>query len=319
MLKAYSVFNDLNEEACKIIKSVGVQLDIADSNIRPNKEELIELFRQYDILIIGVKEKITKEMIEQLSSKKIIATLSIGLDHIDEELIKNDLIKVINCPNSNVISVAEHIFGLIFALKKNIIEANDISINGGNKTNLSRRSNDINKSTIGVIGAGKISREVIRIAKAFNMKICCNTLHPKKHQDLIKQNIKFIDLNDLLSNSDIITINIPLNRKTKNLISREKISLMKKNATFINTSRDEIVDIEELIRYADRNTTFNVGLDIDIDKYKSIFNKKRSNVIITPHIAGVSEEAINRMDIELANNIKDYLCNKENLGVDPNE
>ena len=312
MLKAYSVFNDLNEEACAIIKSTGVQLDIADTNIRPNKEELIDLLNKYDILIIGVKEKITEDMFKQLNGKKIIATLSIGLDHIDEALLKNDFVKVINCPNSNVISVAEHILGLIFALKKNIIEANNISIVGGNKTNLSRRSNDINGSTLGLIGAGKISREFIRIAKAFNMKIYCNTLHPQNHKDLIDENVEFVDLNNLLAKSDIITINIPLNSKTKNLISKEKIKLMKKTATFINTSRDEIVDINELIKYADNNPTFNVGLDIDTEKYSNIFNKKRNNVIITPHIAGVSEEAIKRMDIELANNIKEYLSNMNN-------
>ena len=312
MLKAYSVFKDLNKEACEIIKTAGAELDISNSSLRPNKEELIDLFSRYDILIIGVKEIFTKDMLDLVNDKKIIATLSIGLDHIDESFFKNDLVKIINCPNSNVISVAEHIFSLILGLKKRIIEANDISINGGNKTNLSRRSNDISNSTIGVIGAGKISREVIKIGKVFNMKICCNTLHPEKHKDLIKQNVEFMNLNDLLSNSDIITINIPLNERNKNLISKEKIKLMKKTATFINTSRAELVDMEALIKYADENATFNVGLDIDVEEYKEILRKRRNNVIVTPHIGGVSEEAINRMDIELANNIKEYLLKDAN-------
>ncbi len=82
---------------------------------------------------------------------------------------------------------------------------------------------------------------------------------------------------------------------------------MKKTATFINTSRAEIVDINELLRYADENATFNVGLDIDIEDYKDILNTKRNNVIVTPHIAGVTKEAIKRMDVELANNIIEYL------------
>ena len=307
MLKAYSVFKDLDKKACEIIKKAGVQLDISDSNQRPNKEELIKLFNKYDILIIGVKEKFTKDMLEGLNDKKIIATLSVGLDHIDDEFFKTDSIKIINCPTSNVISVAEHIFSLILGLKKRIIEANDISISGGNKTNLSRRSNDINNSTIGIIGAGKISREVIKIATVFNMKIYCNTLNPEKHKDLLEQGVEFLSLDKLLSNSDIITVNIPLNDKNKNLISKDKIRLMKKSATFINTSRAEIVDIEELIKYAEENDTFNVGLDIDVEKYKEILSIKRNNVIVTPHIAGVTKEAIERMDIELANIIRSYL------------
>lgn len=178
---------------------------------------------------------------------------------------------------------------------------------GGNKKDLSRRSNDINGSTIGLIGAGKISREVIKIAKAFNMKVYCNTLNPENHKDLLEEGVEFIELDRLLAESDIISVNIPLTKDSKNLISKDKIKLMKKRATFINTSRAEIVDIQELINYADENESFNVGLDIDVEQYKDILSKKRNNVIVTPHIAGVSKEAINRMDLELANNIKVYL------------
>lgn len=307
MLKAYSVFKDLDRKACEILENVGVQLELSNFEERPNKEELIRLLNDYDILIIGVREKITKDMLEGVNTKKIIATLSIGTDHIDKSFFKSDLIKIINCQTSNVISVAEHIFSLILSLKKKIIEANDIAIKGGTKKDLSSRSNDISNSSIGIIGAGKISREVIKIAKAFNMKIYCNTLNPEKHQDLLKEGVEFSDLNTLLTNADIITVNIPLNEENKNLISKDKIRLMKKTATFINTSRAEIVDMNELIKYADANKTFNVGLDIDAENYKEILNKKRNNVIVTPHIAGVTKEAIKRMDVELANNIREYL------------
>ena len=85
---------------------------------------------------------------------------------------------------------------------------------------------------------------------------------------------------------------------------------MKKTTTFINTSRAEIVDVNELIRYADENKTFNVGLDIDVENYKDILSIERNNVIVTPHIAGVTQEAIKRMDVELSNEVVKYL--KEN-------
>lgn len=180
-------------------------------------------------------------------------------------------------------------------------------MNGGTKKDLSMRSNDISNSTIGIIGAGKISQEVIKIANVFNMKIYCNTLNPEKHKDLLEQGVEFLSLDELLSNSDIITVNIPLNKENKNLISKDKIRLMKKTTTFINTSRAEIVDMNELIRYANENATFNVGLDIDAENYKELLNTKRNNVIVTPHIAGITKEAIKRMDVELANSIREYL------------
>ena len=307
MLKAYSIFKDLDPKACEIITNVGIKLELSTKGERPDKEELIELLKNYDILIIGVKEKFTQDMLKEVKRKKIIATLSIGLDHIDKSFFESEYIKVINCPIANVISVAEHIFSLILSLKKRIIEANDISIKGGTKKDLSRRSQDISGSTIGIIGAGKIAKEVIKIAKVFDMKIVCYTLHPEKHQDLLEQDIQFLNLDELLSNADIITVNIPLNEASENLISNDKIRLMKKSATFINTSRAEIVDMNALVKYADENETFNVGLDIDVENYKEILSVKRNNVIITPHIAGVTQQAIERMDIELANNIKRYL------------
>ncbi len=307
MLKAYSVFKDLDKKACEILINAGIKLDLSISEERPNKEELLRLLNDYDILIIGVREKLTEDMLKVVDKEKIIATLSIGIDHIDKSFLKSDLIKIINCQTSNVISVAEHIFSLILSLKKRIIEANEIAIKGGTKKDLSARSNDINNSSIGIIGAGKISQEVIKIAKVFNMKIYCNTLNPEKHNDLLEQGVEFIDLDTLLNNSDVITVNIPLNDENRNLISKDKISLMKKSATFINTSRAEIVDMNELIKYADENNTFNVGLDIDAENYKEILNVKRNNVIVTPHIAGVTKEAIKRMDVELANSIKKYL------------
>ncbi len=307
MLKAYSIFKDLDKRACEILRNNGIQLELSACEERPNKEELIRLLNDYDILIIGVREKLTEDMLRVINNKKIIATLSIGIDHIDNSFFESDLIKVINCKTSNVISVAEHIFALILGLKKRIVEANEISIKGGTKRDLSERSNDISNSSIGIIGAGKISREVIKIAKVFNMRIYCNTLNPEKHQDLLKEGVEFVDLDKLLNISDIVTVNIPLNEESKNLISKNKIRLMKKTATFINTSRAEIVDMEELIKYADENDTFNVGLDIDVENYKEMLRTKRNNVIVTPHIAGVTKEAIERMDVELANNIIEYL------------
>ena len=307
MLRAYSVFKDLDKKACEILTNTGIKLELSTYEERPNKEQLLKLLQDYDILIIGVKERLTEDMLKEINNKKIIATLSIGVDHIDNSFFESNLIKVINCQTSNVISVAEHIFSLILSSKKRIIEANDIAMNGGTKKDLSMRSNDISNSTIGIIGAGKISQEVIKIANVFNMKIYCNTLNPEKHKDLLEQDIEFLSLDELLSNSDIITVNIPLNKENKNLISKDKIKLMKKTATFINTSRAEIVDMNELIRCTDENATFNVGLDIDAENYKELLNTKRNNVIVTPHIAGVTKEAIKRMDVELANSIKEYL------------
>jgi phosphoglycerate dehydrogenase-like enzyme len=241
MLKAYSVFKDLSKEACDKLRENKIEL-VTDEKREYSNDDLKDLLNKYDILIISIRQKLTKDLLEQIKTPKIISTLSIGLDHIDESFLESELVKVVNCPTANVISVAEHIFGLILALNKRIIESNELVKDKKNRTYLSRSSMDINHKAIGLIGSGKISRAVIKIARAFHMKIYCYTINPDKNKDLLEEGVIFTDLDTLLTKSDIISVNIPLTEKNKDFISKEKISLMKKTATFINTARAEIVD-----------------------------------------------------------------------------
>lgn len=304
MKKAYSVISNFSKEAINILENNDIQLTINDSDHIPDTEELIVLLQKYDILIIGVKTIVKKEILEHINSPKIIATLSIGLDHIDKEIKESDLVSVINIKMANTISVAEHIFALILSLNKRIYESNNLVLQQkGYKKNLHERPEDISDKKLGLIGAGNITKEVIKIAKIFNMQISCYTKNPDNHKDLLEYDVSFKSLDEILNESDIINVSIPLTNETKYLISREKIALIKPTATFINTSRLDIVDTKALIQKADEYSTFYVGLDIDLDNYEELLSKYRNNVIVTPHIAGVSKQAINRMDYELANNI----------------
>lgn len=308
MLKLCSISNSINREAVKILKEKEISVDVWKGEKSPTKDELKRLIQIYDILMIGVKEKITKDMITEIRSPKIIGTLSIGLDHIDEQCLRSNFIHVINCPTANTISVAEHIFALLLEASKRIQEANELVIQGkGNRKLLSTKPNEITGKTIGLIGAGNISRKIVDMANIFQMPILCYTQHPDNHLDLKEKGVKFICLDEVLQNSDIINISIPLTNQTKNLISREKVQLLKKKSILINTSRTEITDIQALIEYADENPNFYLGLDIDIDQYSELLAKRRKNVIVTPHIAGYTEEATQRTFIECAEKIVDFI------------
>lgn len=308
MLKACSIPRNINKEAVKILREKGISVDIWSNEESPNKEELQELLRIYDILIIGVKEKITKDMISDIKSPKIIGTLSIGLDHIDEECLKSNFIDIVNCTTANVISVAEHIFALILDLSKRIQEANDLVIDGkGNKKFLKSKPNDIAGKTIGLIGAGNISRKVVDISNIFQMPILCYTAHPDNHMDLTEKGVRFVELDELIQNSDIVNVSIPLTEQTRNLISKEKVGLLKENAIFINTSRNEVTDVQALVEFADKHPSFYLGLDIDMGKNADLLSQRRNNVIVTPHIAGCTDEAIQRIYIECAENIVNAL------------
>lgn len=310
MKKAFSVISNISTSAIDILESNNIDLTIDNSGNIPNIQEIISLLNDYDILIIGVKTLISKEILEYVKSPKIIATLSIGLDHIDKEVRDSNLIHVVNIKNANTISVAEHIFSLILALNKRLYESNNLVLDKkGNKKNLHERPDDISNKKLGLIEAGNITKEVIKIAKVFNMSICCYTKNPDNHKYLLEYGVIFKTLDEVLKESDIINVSIPLTEETKYLISRDKINIMKPTATFINTSRQDVVDTKALIENADKYNTFYVGLDIDLDDYADLFSVYRNNVIVTPHTAGVSKQAIDRMDYELANKI--IKCLKE--------
>ena len=269
------------------------------------------MIQNYDILIITSSTKITSNLIKYVTKPIIIATISVGLDHISQEFFNSPYVTIINLEKSNALSVAEHIFALILSLNKRINESNTLVKKKKNKKNyIHEVPEDISKKVLGLIGVGNISQEVIKIAHIFNMRIKCYTKNPDKHNDLLNKGIEFTTLDNILSTSDIITINIPLNNETNNLISSDKIKLLKPTATFINASRAKVVDIPSLIEYADKYSTFYIGLDIDAHEYSELFNKFRNNVIVTPHIAGTTKQACDRMNIEIANRLVDFINSK---------
>lgn len=164
-------------------------------------------------------------MLEEIHAKRIIGTLSIGLDHIDKEVLEHPLVEVINIKLANTVSVAEHIFSLILALNKRIYESNHLVLKQkGSRLNLCERPEDIIGKTLGLIGAGNITKEVIKIAKVFHMNINCYTSHPENHRDLLEEDAHFLPLDEVLKNSDIINIGIPLTKDTKNLISKNRVN-----------------------------------------------------------------------------------------------
>lgn len=301
---AYCAFNNFSNEATKIIRDAGIELDINDRTDPVKGGELTLLLEKYDILIIGVSSRLEAEMIKHVKTPKIIATLSVGLDHIDKVFFESPLVTIVNLKTANVVSVAEHIFGLILALDKRIVESNRLVLEGkGHKKNLHERPEDISGKTLGLVGCGNITREVIKIAKVFGMNMICYTKHPERHEDLARGGVRFVALDEVMRESDIVNVSVPLNDETKGMISREKIGMMKPTATFINTSRAEVADTQALIEYADLHDTFYVGLDIDTDEYKELLSEYRDNVIVTPHTAGVSKQAIYRMDLEIAEKV----------------
>lgn len=271
---------------------------------RPIKpEELIPIMGQCDVLIIGAKEKILSNVVSNSPvMPKIIGTLSVGLDHLDLIGLKQKDVTVINSPTANVLSVAEHIMAVALSLTKRLVEGNiSVSENKG-RAGLSSMPIELNDKTLGLIGYGKISKALAKISSCFGMKIIATSQTRTSGNDKL---ISFTDLDSLLSKSDVISINVPLNDSTKNLINSSNIGIIKNGAILINTSREEITDFDCIY---DSLLTDNglSGFGIDADDIPTSLSKLHS-VVATPHIAGLSNEASDRLDNELIDRIEDFI------------
>ena len=160
MIKAYCI-SSLNNEAKQILKKEGIELTINKNLL--SKEELISVLEKYDILIINIYSKLTADMVKYIKKPIIIATLSVGLDHIDESFFNTPLVTIVNVKTGNSISVAEHIFGLILSLNKRIAEGNKLVLEKENRSKLQKRPEDISGKTLGLIGFGSINQEVMKV------------------------------------------------------------------------------------------------------------------------------------------------------------
>ena len=307
-MKVYSVFDDFTKEAAQILKNENIELDIHSKGLsRPDSIQLKSLLEDYDGLIIGTGQKMGPDCFKDINAHKIIATASVGTDHIQLPDNKKDLIKIMNTPKSNKESVAEYTIACALMCCKRIIEAASLYKTGKNNKSLFSKPVDLAGKTIGVVGAGPVSICIMQYAKCVGMNVLCWTKHPEKHVDLIQKNVEFCStLTDLAEKSDVISVNLPKLPETENIISADIISAMKENTVFISTSRLETVDLFTLIKRAKENRNFYICADLDIEKDIVMQLSDNPNIIITPHIAGGTVESRNRMFYECATNIITY-------------
>lgn len=279
---------------------------------------------------VFVHDRVTPQVLDMMPGLKFIATRSTGFDHIDLAACRQRGIAVSNVPSYGESTVAEHTFALILSLSRNIHKAyvrtakGDFNLEG-------LMGFDLKGKTIGVIGAGHIGLHVVKMARGFGM----NVLVFDTRKDAFLEEImmfRYADFDVLLSNSDIITLHVPYNEKTRHMINMGNIGRIKKGALLINTARGGLVEPDALTRALDEGILSGAGLDVlegeelikeerellskdfPADKMKSLLRNhilmKRDDVVVTPHIAFNSREAVQRILETTAENIIGYLEGK---------
>lgn len=267
-----------------------------------------------DAVLSMLTDKISKEVLDQAGPQlKIIANYAVGFDNIDiEEATKRGII-VTNTPCEEVDqAVAEHTMALIFALARRIVESDEVTKKGayhGWQPDIFVGT-ALKGKTLGVLGMGKIGKFVARMGKAIGMKViyCKRTPEPEIEKELA---ITFCDLNNLLAQSDVVTLHTPLTPETKHMINHESLGFLKTGALIINTARGAVIDEEALV---DALRSGKVGgAALDVFDHEPEINPEligMENVILTPHIASATKEARNKMSELAVNSILEVIAGR---------
>lgn len=289
----------------------------------------LELAAKYDIISPFVYSKFDKEVLCKLPNLKMIASRSTGIDHIDTAECSRRKIIVVNVPIYGSQTVAEYTFALMLAITRKIVEAHQ-SVENGEFSPEGLTGMDLEGKTLGVIGVGNIGQNVVRIARAFGMKVL--GVDPVLKLEAAKKiGCKLVDLETLLKESNIVTLHVPAIPETFHMINRKNIKLMQKGSYLINTARGAVVETEAIIWALNNKILAGVGLDTTedeavVESMSVVMSQKptkdqlqqvltyhllrdRDDVVFTPHNAFNTKEAVGRIIETTVKNIKEF-CDK---------
>lgn len=287
-----------------------------------NPETVGQVEEKFDAVSVFVSSQVNEEVLKELDVE-IVACRSTGYDHVDLNKAEKEGIKVCNVPEYGATTVAEHTFGLILTISRRINEAIS-KVEDGSFDHSGLKGFDLEGKTLGVIGTGSIGQEVIRIADGFNMNIVASDPYPDKDAES-EMPFMYVSQEDLLESADIVTFHCPYTGENKHMISEEEFQLMD-DTVLINTARGELVDTEALIEALENGNVSRAGLDVleeeciieeDIEMLGNLEEEcdpkkiledhmlmERDDVIITPHNAFNSQEALERIEKTTIQNLE---------------
>ena len=290
------------EEAVAEVKARGHEIVVYGTK-EEDPEKLAERGKDADIIIIA-NQPFRKNVIEKCENLKLLSVAFTGVDHIDVDFCKEKGIRVCNAAGYSTNAVAELAFGLAISVLRNIPACDTVCRKEGTKAGLV--GGELFGKTFGIVGTGAIGGKVAKIAQAFGCKVVAYSRTVKPEMEGL--GIEYMSLEDVLKVSDIVSLHVPLNDKTKGLIGAKEIGLMKKNAILLNTARGPVVDSEALAKALNEERIAGAGIDVfemepPVPADHPLMHSKHT--VVTPHVAFASHEALfTRAQIVSANILK---------------
>jgi len=272
-------------------------------------DEIVSRLKDATIAIIN-KVPMRADVLKQLPKLKLIAVAATGTDVVDKAYCKEHGITVVNIRNYAFNTVPEHVIALIFALRRNLLTyVNDVQDGVWNKSSqfcfLTHPIRDIAGSTLGIVGFGALGKSIGKRAEALGMKVLAYDVFPQPG---------LTDFETILKESDIITLHTPLTPETKNMIGKKELKKMKPTAILINTARGGLVDEAALAKALKAGTIAGAGFDVlTVEPPKEgniLLDKTIPNLIVTPHVAWASKEAMQILADQLIDNIEAFVAGK---------
>jgi D-3-phosphoglycerate dehydrogenase len=265
-------------------------------------EELVAVVGDYDALVVRSETKVTAAVIEAGKKLQVVARAGIGVDNIDLDAATGAGIAVVNAPTGNTVAAAEHTVALMLALSRNIPAAHR-SMKDGEWKRSAFMGVEVRNKTLGVIGLGRVGSEVVRRAQSFAMNLVA--YDPFVAPDYAHRlGVELLSFEELLDQSDFITLHTPLTENSRNLISTKELDRMKPDARLINVARGELIDEEALLAALNDGKLGGVALDV--------FAKEppgpnplldHPKVVITPHLGASTQEAQREVAVEAAEQV----------------
>lgn len=291
------------------LKNNGFDVDWDPLNSTNETEKIIKTVKGYNFVIAGGELWDSTAIEGVKETMKMIVRFGVGYDKVDLDTASRYGIAVSNTPNRCSKAVAEHALALMLDLTRGITKYDKKLRSGRWEPVL---SGELFGKTVGLVGFGSIARELTKLLKPFSNKIIAydNCKDENTARDL---GVEYMELDDLLSRSDYVSLHIPLNIKTEGIVNEKFLSKMKKTAFFINTSRGKLVDEDALIRALQKGEIAGAGLDVyQIQPLLPVSNlTKIDSVVLTPHVASTNEGGFKGMMEGSVKNILDFNSGKE--------
>jgi len=294
------VCDPIDDEGLQKLKAAGFTVDVKPTII---PDELKKSVAKYDVLIVRSRTRVNREVLEAGTRLKVVGRAGAGLDNIDVESAKEKRLTILNTPEAPAEAATELTLGLILSLARNIPRA-DRAMKEGEWIKKELIGWELRGKTLGTIGLGNIGERVARLARTFGMKILITKRTPPDAKLLKELDAEFVLLRELLTRCDVVTVHVPYTSETHHMIGDKELSLMKKGAYLINTSRGAIVDEKALLRALQLGKLGGAALDVYEAEPPTNWTLMRlPNVVCTPHIGAQTEEAQKAASVLLAEKI----------------